>query len=97
MALKTPAQRRHFRRHLPLILAAQREVRRMDARCVPTPDGYGIGGQTYPWGWEPAPPETQDAVTAAAAGVWLSRRYAASEVACLRGWNDDADGVRGGA
>lgn len=67
----------------------------MDARCVRRPDGgYGIGGSVYPWGWEPASPETQDAVVAASCGVWQSRRYAASEVACLRGWNDAAEGAR---
>lgn len=90
MALKTPAQRRHFRRHLPLIHAARIELRRMSDRCVQTPDGYGIGGTKYGWGWEPASPETQDAVVNAAAGRWQSHQSARREVYCLRRCNDAA-------
>lgn len=86
--LKSPRQRRMVRKHPALVSSARREIMAMDARCVQTPNGYGIGGLVAPHGWEPAPQETQDMVRAAAAGRFLaSPRIVRREIACLAGWN----------
>lgn len=85
---KSPRQRRMVRKHPDIMIAARREIVAMDARCVQTPNGYGIGGFVAPHGWEPAPLSTQDLVRAAADGRFLaSPSIIRREIACLAGWN----------
>ena len=79
---RSPRQRRNMRQHPEIVAAARAAQVAMLARCDDR-----TGGQLYPHGWEPAPPEVQDEVDDATAGRWHSPATARKAIARLVAWN----------